>query len=947
MDKCKYKNLLRDSAKLLNNSQYTNQNTAYLPLDVYTCYDNFLPPDFYVSGASKMSQFYYYSPTGYHYSLINMKPTGPTGATTNSVWNNSFSATTLEYYLPDYSRMSGYTGKFRSSIYKWDNNQGGFVYPPVHTKIFHSFPQTVKTATIVQTTATTFSVFFEIDGTTTAGATTVSAPRFYWWGKSPARTTSNPGKGSISSIGTISAAIGARAAGTYTLGVADYTTSLTGVNAKFTVVVDSVGGANGGILTTANVGVAVAARAAGTYTIGASDYTTELAGNTSTFSIVADGTGAATVTITAPGKDFVLNETITVPDANLGSGGAAALTFEAATIAGITITDGGSGFVVTEVVNVPDANLGGGGAANLTFQAATVHGCCLGPTEIAGGAFDDFSTGSSLTKSFASSVFITTAGTFGNTLSTADTTTTTHRSKTISSNLNYVSAYKNGHIIPTPNPITGYINGQTGPGNLGVTGNGGYWENGNCYMTGSSWDLTIGAGNGVLSGMPKYVYASSVGPSQGLYTGFATGNVYVYTAKCETKLVDTIPVSQTASNAGLGSAANSNTYLSKGSFIYSGNGTTDSCYLSSGVIHDTLVDDPNNPNYLGINNSTYLNNLYYPPSDNTFIVVTNPPIPKLIQPNTTKLINSDEVGDTTTTNELELVVENLPITSTGEARYYLSQEPVGDVSLSINGLVLQKDIEYTQDKREINIIVDETVAGTVNIKLTDKIVVSYVKGTGIVGLISESAKVPTSVTHGNSLNNTNYSTFNYNIQKESYEYYTEQPIDRAKAKNLANLIVLRNGVKLTPNDDYYRSTTIDKLIIFNPKIVLVSTDTISIYYVTNLLGQDSTSLGSPTKDIVWTLATPPLTDNGYFEVQVTSSGDTGFTTQSVYSTKNYVPNISNYQATIGPFTKANQRYLYRVVNHRTFVAGSASTLTTSATSITYKFDTLSAAFKSY
>ena len=41
MDKCKYKNLLRDSAKLISNSQYTNQNTAYLPLDVYTCYADY------------------------------------------------------------------------------------------------------------------------------------------------------------------------------------------------------------------------------------------------------------------------------------------------------------------------------------------------------------------------------------------------------------------------------------------------------------------------------------------------------------------------------------------------------------------------------------------------------------------------------------------------------------------------------------------------------------------------------------------------------------------------------------------------------------------------------------------------------------------------------------------------------------------------------------------
>ena len=52
--------------------------------------------------------------------------------------------------------------------------------------------------------------------------------------------------------------------------------------------------------------------------------------------------------------------------------------------------------------------------------------------------------------------------------------------------------------------------------------------------------------------------------------------------------------------------------------------------------------DPNNSNYAGINNSTYLHNLYYSPSDHTFIVVKNPPIPKILQQNTTKLINKTQ-----------------------------------------------------------------------------------------------------------------------------------------------------------------------------------------------------------------------------------------------------------------------------------------------------------------
>ena len=140
MDKCRYKTLLRDSAKLISNSQYTNQNTAYIPLDVYTCYDHFSAPLFNVSGATKPNSNQIYEVNGNPYASLNMTPKGPTASTTNSVWNTSQSAATIEYYLPN-SFASGYTGKFRSSVYKWDDNQNGYVYPPVHTKTFSTFPK--------------------------------------------------------------------------------------------------------------------------------------------------------------------------------------------------------------------------------------------------------------------------------------------------------------------------------------------------------------------------------------------------------------------------------------------------------------------------------------------------------------------------------------------------------------------------------------------------------------------------------------------------------------------------------------------------------------------------------------------------------------------------------------------------------------------------------------
>tara|TARA_R110001583_G_scaffold195181_1_gene370293 strand:- start:13304 stop:16144 length:2841 start_codon:yes stop_codon:yes gene_type:complete len=946
MDKCRYKTLLRDSAKLISNSQYTNKNTAYLPLDVYTCYDVFYRPTITMSGASKLSKYNKYSFSGSPYTTLNMLPTGPTGDTNNSVWNVTKSAATLEYYIP-HSFATGYTGKFRSSVYKWDDRTKGFVYPPVHQRLFGAFPKTPNLACSATTTSSTYSVFFSISGVSESGEIPyLSKPSFYWWGKSPARTSSDSTTGSISSVGTISAADGSRTPGTYTLGAADYSTSSAGVNATFTVVVDSVGGANGGVLTTANVGAADPLRAAATYAIGASDYTTELAGNSATFSIVVDGTGAATVTITAPGKDFVLNETITVPDANLGSGGAAALTFEAATIAGITITNGGEDFVVTEVVNVPDANLGGGGAANLTFNAATVHGCCLLQ-------HDDFSTGGTLSN-YLTNVKISTGGTLQNFGATGDTFyfggDKPPSTGILSYNAKFTTANKNGHILPIPNPTTGALNLL----NEGVTGNAGYWEKDQCYMSGMTYDFAIGAGNGTLSGGPQFVSATT--DYHGYYTGFATGNVYVYSACCQHKLVDQVLPSALASERGPGYAENSNDFLVKNSFVYSGDGTTASCYLTSGLTYDTLIDNPNDKGYEGLISTIYKNNLNYSGTDYTFIAVTDPGTPLILNPQNSKQpYDATSLGIATgmtdtgigfnMTDKIELIVEDLPVVTSGQSEYYLSQEPVGDISLTLNGVALLKDIEYIKDQRKVSIIVDKTVSNSVNIKTSDRIVVAYIKGSTVDGFVSETDTVPTTVVSGNTAIDNNYNTFNYNTGSTSYEYYTNQQI--LNSNDLSNTIVLLNGVRLIPNEEYWKSSTNIRRIIFNENIRLVAGDIVNVFYITDLTGINSQSLSTPYKSITWGVTPVPKTSAGYFEIQVTNSADTKFDEATTWTTIIHQENKTQYNTKIGPFDTLNQRYLYRIVNYKTYVSVSGSTLTTTATSLTNKFDTFNASLKSY
>ena len=133
----------------------------------------------------------------------------------------------------------------------------------------------------------------------------------------------------------------------------------------------------GPIATVDTVGAADASRAAGTYTIGASDWTSDGAGTLAEFTVVVDGSGAATITIDTDGEGFVVDETITIADADLGAGGGADLTFDVATLVegelkvnDITLTSTGSGYLAAPSVQIND-DTGSSAAARLTLDTTS------------------------------------------------------------------------------------------------------------------------------------------------------------------------------------------------------------------------------------------------------------------------------------------------------------------------------------------------------------------------------------------------------------------------------------------------------------------------------------------------------------------------------------------------------------------------------------------------
>ena len=121
-----------------------------------------------------------------------------------------------------------------------------------------------------------------------------------------------------------------------------------GVEGELTAVI------GGRIATVGTIGAADALRTAGTYDID-TGFSTNGNGSGAQFTIVVDSNGAASITVDTVGDNYAPDETITIPDSLLGSGGAAALTFKVATITNgkifsVTITNAGAGYSANPAV---------------------------------------------------------------------------------------------------------------------------------------------------------------------------------------------------------------------------------------------------------------------------------------------------------------------------------------------------------------------------------------------------------------------------------------------------------------------------------------------------------------------------------------------------------------------------------------------------------------------
>ena len=100
------------------------------------------------------------------------------------------------------------------------------------------------------------------------------------------------------------------------------------------IVFDGLPAADSPVATITNISGADSNRPQGIYQIAANDYAVTGIGQDATFTVTIDAVGAASISVGNGGSGWIIGETVTIDDDDLGSGGGAALTFDVATTGG-------------------------------------------------------------------------------------------------------------------------------------------------------------------------------------------------------------------------------------------------------------------------------------------------------------------------------------------------------------------------------------------------------------------------------------------------------------------------------------------------------------------------------------------------------------------------------------------------------------------------------------
>ena len=218
--------------------------------------------------------------------------------------------------------------------------------------------------------------------------------------------------------------------------------------------------------------------------------------------------------------------------------------------------------------------------------------------------------------------------------------------------------------------------------------------------------------------------------------------------------------------------------------------------------------------------------------------------------------------------------------------------------LTLNGLVLAKDLDYTY------------TGGTLvymNQPLVPEDIVTVIYTTGIPTPITNDvievlSVIPSGATDGQGT----YSVY-YNTTTSKYELFTS-----VTPSEFNSVLVMINGVMLANGVDFYQSTTNAKRIILSGNIVLG--DVITISYFSNSVN-NNINTSSPVA--TWTVEPAPDKVNGYFTLELAS--DINFNTIVYTATTDYYVGATYYNITFDVSGYGyGDRLFYRIRNDKNY-----------------------------
>jgi hypothetical protein len=218
--------------------------------------------------------------------------------------------------------------------------------------------------------------------------------------------------------------------------------------------------------------------------------------------------------------------------------------------------------------------------------------------------------------------------------------------------------------------------------------------------------------------------------------------------------------------------------------------------------------------------------------------------------------------------------------------------------LTLNGLVLAKDVDYTYSGGSIVYL---------NAPLVPEDIVTIIYTSSSPNTLQNDifevlSTIPSGTTNGQG----GYSVY-YNTTTNKYELFTSaRPIDFSRVLVMINGVVLANGI------DFYQSTSNPRRIILNGDLVLNDVITIS-YFPDGVVGNIITE--SPTAS--WVITPAPTKLNGYFTFQLAT--DIEFTNIVYSSTTDYFVGAPYYSINfpVSGYTYGD-RLFYRVKNDKNY-----------------------------